>query len=177
MMMNWRINGCACRCVKIDAPVLVNVEGCQLRNAQPLLLESRLGSSRDAPPHTRHETRLGLHICSPIQVHVLRNSHRPTAAKPNEFHFFTTTRPPFWFPRIIINHKCPYDNSAPCHLITKVQPTYETCHSCPFTQKRRQHVSDYTGHANGHFQTPPLQSASTTHSCKPKWKKRAVIML
>ena len=80
----------------------------------------------------------------------------------------SSTRPPFWLPRIVINHKCPYDNSAPRHLITKVQPTYETCHSCPFTQKSKQHISDYSGYAYGHFQTPPLQSASTTNSHKPK---------
>ena len=111
----------------------------------------------------RHKrTTLGLtYLFALLTTEPCRRWQRP----PLNF-LFLSYHPPvhlFWLPKISINHKCPYDNSAPCHLITKVQPTSKTCHSFPFIQNSKQHISDYSGAAYGHFQTPPLQSASTTN--------------
>ena len=74
-----------------------------------------------------HEAHSGSHTCVPIQVHVqrtLKGERRPTLTKSS---ILTTTRPPFQLPMTVINHKRPYDNSAPCHPVNEVQPTYETC--------------------------------------------------
>lgn len=89
------------------------------------------------PSHKQHAQ--GLHVCSLFpQWRAL-----PTVATtPVQFaSSLTASRPPFQPPSSVINHKRPYDSSATCHLVTKVQPTYETCHSYPFTQKLKHQLA------------------------------------